>query len=126
MELWFSLESDRLKNPVFREFYTEKEVIREERRMRVDTSPMGKLIENFRSIAFVAHPYGHPTIGWDSDIVATTTEDVEKFYKKYYVPQNITIAIVGDIDHQTVKTCIYLFWFYEKESRFSTCMDQGT
>jgi len=116
VELWFSLESDRLKNPVFREFYTEKEVIREERRMRVDTSPMGKLIENFRSIAFVAHPYGHPTIGWDSDIVATTTEDVEKFYKKYYVPQNITIAIVGDIDHQTVKKLAYIYFGSMKKS----------
>lgn len=110
VELWFSLESDRLKNPVFREFYTEKEVIREERRMRVDTSPMGKLIEGFRSIAFSAHPYSHPTIGWDSDIVNTTIRDVKQFYKKYYVPQNITIAIVGDVKIDEIKKLAQVYF----------------
>ncbi len=110
VELWFSLESDRLKNPVFREFYTEKEVIREERRMRIDTSPMGKLIEGFRSIAFSAHPYSHPTIGWDSDIINTTIKDVEEFYKKYYVPQNITIAIVGDVDIEEIKKFAQIYF----------------
>lgn len=110
LELWFSLESDRLKNPVFREFYTEKEVIREERRMRVDTSYMGKLVEVFRSIAFSAHPYGHPTIGWDSDIVHTTISDVKEFYRKYYVPQNITIAIVGDVDLNEIKRLAEIYF----------------
>jgi len=103
VELWFYLESDRLKNPVWREFYTEKEVIREERRMRIDTSPMGKLIESFRATAFIAHPYRHPTIGWDSDIVAITISDLEKYYRTYYVPQNIAIAIVGDVDVARIK-----------------------
>ncbi len=110
VELWFSLESDRLKNPVFREFYTEKEVIREERRMRVDTSPMGKLLEAFRALAFVAHPYKHPTIGWDSDIVHTTIRDVKEFYKKFYIPQNITIAIVGDVNLEEIKKLAHIYF----------------
>ena len=103
VELWFYMESDRLKNPVWREFYTEKEVIREERRMRIDTSPMGKLIEAFRATAFIAHPYRHPTIGWDSDIQAITISDLNRYYQKYYVPENIVIAIVGDVNPAYIK-----------------------
>ncbi len=78
--------------------------------MRVDTSPMGKLIEAFRSVAFSAHPYGHPTIGWDSDIIHTTIKDVEKFHKKFYVPQNITIAIVGDVDLDEIKKMANIYF----------------
>lgn len=117
VELWFSLEYDRLTNPVFREFYTEKEVIREERRMRVDTSPMGKLLERFRSICFLAHPYSHPTIGWDSDIRATTISDVKRFYKTYYVPQNITIAIVGDVDFKEIKRLALTYFGHMKKGK---------
>ncbi len=104
VELWFYMESDRLKHPVWREFYTEKKVIREERRMRIDTSPMGKLIEAFRATSFIAHPYRHPTIGWDSDIVAITISDLERYYRTYYVPQNIVIAIVGDVDVKEIRS----------------------
>lgn len=96
-ELWFSLESDRFKNPVFREFYKEKEVIREERRMRTESQPIGRLLEEFLAVAYTAHPYGRPVIGWNSDITATTMEDTREFYNTYYVPNNITIAIAGDI-----------------------------
>jgi len=98
MELWFSLESDRFKNPVFREFYVEKEVVREERRMRTESNPLGRLIEEFLSVAYTAHPYGRPVVGWHSDITATTMEDAREFYDTYYVPNNITIAIAGDVD----------------------------
>lgn len=97
-ELWFSLESDRFKNPVFREFYKEKEVVREERRMRTESQPFGRLLEEFAAVAYTAHPYGRPVVGWNSDITATTMEDAREFYSKYYVPSNITIAIAGDID----------------------------
>lgn len=97
-ELWFSLESDRFKNPVFREFYVEKEVILEERRMRTDSSPVGRLIEEFMSVAYSAHPYGNPVIGWPSDIKATTIRDTREFFRTYYVPQNMTVAIAGDVD----------------------------
>jgi len=103
IELWFSLESDRFKNPVFREFYVEKEVVREERRMRTESSPIGRLIEEFLAVAYTAHPYGRPVVGWNSDITATTMEDAREFYETYYVPNNITIAIAGDVDPEEVK-----------------------
>ena len=103
MELWFSLESDRFKNPVFREFYKEKEVVREERRMRTESQPLGRLIEEFLAVAYTAHPYGRPVIGWNSDITATTMEDAREFYNTYYVPGNITIAIAGDVNPKEVR-----------------------
>ncbi|MDX1641656.1 MAG: pitrilysin family protein [Balneolaceae bacterium] len=103
MELWFSLESDRFKNPVFREFYKEKEVVREERRMRTESQPLGRLIEEFLAVAYTAHPYGRPVIGWNSDITATTMEDAWEFYNTFYVPSNITIAIAGDVDADEVR-----------------------
>jgi len=103
MELWFSLESDRFKNPVFREFYKEKEVVREERRMRTESQPVGRLIEEFLAVAYTAHPYGRPVVGWNSDITATTMEDAREFYDTYYVPGNITMAIAGDVDPDEVK-----------------------
>ncbi|MBM4050136.1 MAG: insulinase family protein, partial [Planctomycetes bacterium] len=68
LELWAFLESDRMRNPVLREFYSERDVIKEERRMRVDNSPFGVLFEQLGATAFIAHPYGWPTIGWMSDI----------------------------------------------------------
>ena len=103
LELWFSLESDRFKNPVFREFYKEKEVVREERRMRSESQPIGRLIEEFAAVAYTAHPYGRPTVGWHSDITATTMEDAREFYNTYYVPNNITFAIAGDVDPQQAR-----------------------
>lgn len=103
MELWFSLESDRFKNPVFREFYKEKEVVREERRMRTESQPVGRLVEEFLAVAYTAHPYGRPVVGWNSDITATTMEDAREFYNTYYVPGNITIAIAGDVKPKEVR-----------------------
>jgi len=97
-ELWFLLESDRFRNPVFREFYAEKEVILEERRMRTDSRPIGRLIEEFLSVAYSAHPYRNPVVGWPSDIQATTIEDTKSFYERYYTPHRLTIAIAGDVD----------------------------
>ena len=102
MELWFSLESDRFKNPVFREFYKEKEVVREERRSS-ESQPVGRLVEEFLSVAYTAHPYGRPTLGWPSNITATTMEDAREFYNTYYVPSNITIAIAGDVQPDEAK-----------------------
>ena len=101
-ELWFSLESDRFENPVFREFYKEKNVVREEKR-RSESQPIGRLIQEFLTVAYTAHPYGRPNIGWDSDITATTIEDTREFYETYYVPNNITIAIAGDIQPDRAK-----------------------
>lgn len=95
-ELWFSLESARFKNPVFREFYKEKNAVREERRSS-ESQPTGRLVEEFLAVAYTAHPYGRPIIGWRSDITASTMEDAREFYETYYVPGNITIGIAGDI-----------------------------
>jgi len=115
MELWFSLESDRFKNPVFREFYKEKEVVREERRMRTESQPIGRLLEEFLAVAYTAHPYGRPVVGWNSDITATTMKDAGEFYDKYYVPNNITIAIAGDVDPDEVKTMAETYFSDLKE-----------
>lgn len=103
LELWFSLESDRFMNPVFREFYKEKEVVREERRSSYESDPVGALYESFITTAFSAHPYGVPNIGWHSDITATTMEDAREFYETYYVPNNITIAIAGDVNPDEIR-----------------------
>src|SRR5699024_438898 len=103
IELWFSLESARFEEPVFREFYKEKNVVREERRMRTESQPVGRLIEEFLAVAYTAHPYGRPVIGWQSDIIATTMEDTRQFYNTYYVPNNITMAIAGDVDPEEIK-----------------------
>lgn len=97
-ELWFTLEADRFKDPVFREFYVEKDVIKEERRMRTDSNPVGRLIEEFLSIAYSAHPYKNPVIGWPSDIEAVTMKDAYEFYSDFYVPSNMVISIAGDVD----------------------------
>ncbi len=102
-ELWFNLEADRFKNPTYREFYVEKEVVREERRMRTESNPIGRLVEEFLAVAYTAHPYGRPIVGWNSDITATTIEDAQRFYETYYIPSNITIGIAGDVDPKRMK-----------------------
>ncbi|TVQ13239.1 MAG: insulinase family protein [Balneolaceae bacterium] len=110
VELWFTLESDRFLDPVFREFYVEKDVIYEERRMRTDSSPFGRLLEEFLSVAFSAHPYKNPVIGWPSDIMATTIRETREFYERFYVPSNITIAIAGDVDPAEMKRLAELYF----------------
>ncbi|MBD2110924.1 MULTISPECIES: M16 family metallopeptidase [Cyanophyceae] len=103
LELWMSLESERFLDPVFREFYEEKDVILEERRMRVDNSPIGTMIERFLEEAFVSHPYRRPVIGYQDDLFVATREDVQTFYDTYYGPANLTAAVVGDVDPAEVK-----------------------
>lgn len=103
-ELWFSLEAERFKDPVYREFYVEKDVVKEERRMRTDSSPIGRLIEEFLSVSYTAHPYGINAIGWPSDIEATTIADLEEFYAANYVLSNYVIAIAGDVNPEQIKT----------------------
>ena len=97
LEVWAMLESDRIANPVFREFYSERDVVHEERRMRTDTNPDGLLWENFAATAFQAHPYRNPVVGWPSDIDNLTREEVLQYFKTYYAPNNAIAAIVGDI-----------------------------
>jgi predicted Zn-dependent peptidase len=97
-ELWFLLESARFKAPVYREFYKERDVVRQERRMRTENDPQGQLIEVLGATAIEAQPYRRPAIGWPTDIENLRVGDAEKFFATYYVPANITIAIAGDID----------------------------
>lgn len=104
LELWMSLESERFLEPVFREFYKEKQVILEERRMRTDNSPIGKMIEEFLDTAYTTHPYKRPVIGYSEDIENLTRDNVKDFFKTYYAPNNLTMAIAGDVDPQEVKT----------------------
>jgi predicted Zn-dependent peptidase len=98
IELWARIESDRLMNPVFREFYTERDVVMEERRQRVETDPEGKLYEQFLSTAFQVHPYGRPILGWTQDMEYLSPGSVKKIFEKYKAPESIVIAIVGDIN----------------------------
>jgi len=102
-ELWFALEADRFINPVMREFYTEKNVIMEERRDRVDNSPFGRLMEEMISTAFSAFPYKNHPIGWPSDIEAVTIRDAMAFYERHYVPSNMTISVAGDVDPEQIR-----------------------
>ncbi|MEE2822848.1 MAG: pitrilysin family protein [Acidobacteriota bacterium] len=97
LELWMLLESDRFLNPVLREFYKEKNVVMEERRLRTENSPRGRLFEEFLALAYKAHPYGEPVVGHMSDIETMTRREAEEFFTKYYSPANLTIAIVGDV-----------------------------
>lgn len=97
LEFWMAMASDRFMNPVFREFYKERDVVMEERRLGIETRPTGKLFEDFIAVAFKAHPYGHGVIGHMSDLKRITRKDVKEYFAKYYSPCNLTAAIVGDV-----------------------------
>jgi predicted Zn-dependent peptidase len=102
VELFAFLESERFYHPVFREFYEERKVVQEERRMRYESQPLGRLVEQFRFTAFQHHPYGQPSIGSMSDLEAMTLTDAEKFFATYYVPSNLYTAIVGNVEARTL------------------------
>jgi predicted Zn-dependent peptidase len=97
LELWAWLESSRLSDTVPREFYKERAVVIEERRMRTDSNPIGRLVEQFLATAYVAHPYGRSSIGWPSEVSQITATEAMDFHKKYYVGANIVVAVVGDV-----------------------------
>jgi predicted Zn-dependent peptidase len=110
LELWMSLESDRFLNPVLREFYKEKDVVMEERRLRIESSPYGKLFEEFLAIAFKAHPYGEPLVGHMSDVQALTRQEAENYFKEHYSPNNLIVGIVGDVKPQEVIKLAETYW----------------
>ena len=97
-ELWAYLESERYLHPVMREFYKERDVVIEERRMRTDSSPFGRLLEQFTSESFTASPYHRPTVGYYSDLQNFSATDAERFFHTYYIPSNMVIGLVGDLD----------------------------
>lgn len=96
LQLWMWMESERLLRPVFREFYAERDVVYEERRMRTESTPLGKFEESFEAMFWEAHPYHWPVIGWPSDIPSISKAEADLFYATYYAPQNITLILVGD------------------------------
>ena len=98
LELWMWMESDRIFHPVFREFYAERDVVFEERRMRTDSTPLGKFQEEFNAMFWESSPYSWPVVGWPTDIPAISKAQADEFYATFYAPQNITLILVGDLD----------------------------
>jgi len=103
LELWFLIESERLKDLVFREFYSERDVIAEERRMSLDNTPDGLLRDEFSNIAYVLHPYRHTVVGYMEDIQSYTKTKAVNFFKTFYIPNNMVAAVVGDVKLEEVK-----------------------
>lgn len=97
IQLWAFMESDRIAHPVPREFYKERDVVLEERRMRVDSSPTGRMLEEFAAAAFVASPYHRPNVGFESEVSQLSATEASAFHAKYYVPSNIVLAVAGDV-----------------------------
>lgn len=101
-ELWFILEADRMQNPVFREFFTERDVVAEERRTRLENNPGGVLYAAHMAAAFQSHPYGRPVVGSMDDIQRLTRREVESYFRSYYGPNNAVVAVAGDVDPQQI------------------------
>src|SRR5215475_13091960 len=97
LERWMWMESERIFHPVFREFYAERDVVFEERRMRTESTPLGKFAEQLNSMFWQSLPYSWPVVGWPSDIIAISKAQADDFYGIYYSPQNITLLLIGDI-----------------------------
>jgi predicted Zn-dependent peptidase len=97
IELWARIEADRMTGPVFREFYSERNVVMEERKQRIESEPEGQLYEQFLAAAYIAHPYRRPILGWPEDIKFLNLDYMETFFKRYHAPNNTIIAVVGDI-----------------------------
>ncbi|MFH1755092.1 MAG: pitrilysin family protein, partial [Candidatus Latescibacterota bacterium] len=98
IELFMWLESDRFSNPVFREFYSERDVVREERRLGVDSTPTGRIEEDFQAMFWKSSSYHWSVIGWASDLGSITREQAHKYYNTYYAPNNLTMILVGDLE----------------------------
>jgi predicted Zn-dependent peptidase len=106
LELWAWLESDRLMNRVFREFYSERDVVYEERRLRTESTPLGKYDEAFNAVFWEAHPYKWPTVGWPSDVAAITKAQADEYFGIHYAPNNLTGVVVGDFKVAEMKPLI--------------------
>ncbi len=110
LELWMAMDSERFLHPVLREMYKERDVVAEERRMRVENSPSGKMYEELIGLAFKAHPYGIRGIGHMSDIQNLTRAAAVQFFQKYYGPSNLVAAIVGDVKADEVFQMADKYW----------------
>ncbi|MCH9649767.1 MAG: insulinase family protein [Deltaproteobacteria bacterium] len=103
LELWFWMESDRLSSPVFREFYSERDVVYEERRLRTESTPTGKFDEMLDSLFWQSHPYSWPVVGWPSDLESYTQAQADEYFATYYAPNNLTAILVGNFDPERVR-----------------------
>jgi predicted Zn-dependent peptidase len=110
VELWMATESERFLNPVLREFYTERDVIAEERRQGLENNPIQRTIWSLIATAFQAHPYGVTIVGHMSDIQNYTRDAAKAYYEKYYVPSNMVIGIVGDVKPKDVFKLAEQYW----------------
>lgn len=106
LELWSWMESDRLLDPSYRELDAERFVVIEERRQRLEATATGKLDEQFDSMFWVASPYNWPVIGWMSDLMAYTEDEIKEYFETYYQPANLTGVIVGDFEIDEAKQLV--------------------
>ena len=104
LEIAMDLESDRMQNLLLdpKDFLSERDVVKEERRMRYEDDPTNTMVEQMMATAFAAHPYQWPVIGWMADLGNLTRDDLYQHYQTYYAPNNATIVIVGDFDAKKV------------------------
>ncbi|PNW77599.1 hypothetical protein CHLRE_10g443850v5 [Chlamydomonas reinhardtii] len=109
LELWMALEAERFRAPVFRELYSEKAVIEEERRLRVDNTPMGRYQQEY-ALSALANNYRRPVIGFEEDFDAIGRREVQAFFDRYYGPANLTVAVVGDVEPSEVRRLAERYW----------------
>ena len=105
-ELWAWMESDRLYDSVFREFYAERDVVHEERRLRTESTPTGKFREQFNAMFWQSSPYAWPVIGWPSDLNSYTRKEAQRYFNIYYRPNNLVGVVVGDFQAAAIKPII--------------------
>jgi predicted Zn-dependent peptidase len=103
VELWMWMEADRLANPVLREFYSERDVVYEERRLRTESTPTGPFDEELDAMFWEAHPYHWPVVGWPSDLRVISKQQADDFFRLYYAPNNLTAVLVGNFDPAAVE-----------------------
>ncbi len=106
IELWARIESDRMVNPVFRDFYSERKVVIEERKQTVGSNPRRQLMERFLATAFMVHPYRRPILGWESGMRFLDIDYVRNFFTAYHAPNNTIVAVVGDVNPDEVMQII--------------------
>jgi predicted Zn-dependent peptidase len=110
LELWAWMESDRLHDSVFREFYSERDVVHEERRLRTESTPTGKFDEQFDAMFWASAGYSWPVIGWPSDLNSYTFEQAQEYWNVYYRPRNLFGILVGDFDPAEAKLLIHRYF----------------
>ncbi|MHB8908722.1 MAG: M16 family metallopeptidase [Syntrophales bacterium] len=119
LELWARIEADRMLHPVFREFYTERSVVMEERRQRSESDTDGKLLEQYLAAAFITHPYRRPILGWPSDMPFLDPEYMGEFFRRTHAPNNTVIAVVGDVNISHVLKIVDKYFSHIPRQRIS-------